>query len=80
MEKEKQMVSLPYVGKVDVTLQTYRKALFDCIGTVSEILKGSSAFLSPDVTEYISLLNMLNVQLIQVDAFLVNYKQTEEAL
>lgn len=78
MEKQKQEIKLPYIEKVDVTYQTYKKALFDCIGCVSEIIKDSSAFLSSDIPEYIHLLNMLNGQLIQVEAFLSDYKKMEE--
>lgn len=78
MEKEKQAPKLPYIEKVDVTYQTYRKALYDCIGTVSEIIKNSSAFLATDIPQYVQLLNMLNGQLVQVEAFLVDYQKIEE--
>lgn len=80
MENQKKEIKLPYIEKVDVTYQTYKKALFDCIGTVSEIIKNSSVFLSTDIPEYIQLLNMLNSQLVQVEVFLTDYQQTEEVV
>lgn len=78
MEEKKQALKLPHVEKVDVTYQTYKKALYDCIGTVSEIIKNSSVFLSNDIPQYVQLLNMLNGQLVQVEAFLVDYQKIEE--
>lgn len=80
MEKKEQAPKLPHVEKVDITYQTYKKALYDCIGTVSEIIKNSSAFLSVDIPQYVQLLNMLNGQLVQVEAFLADYQQVEECV
>lgn len=80
MEKQEKQIKLPYVSKVDLTYQTYKKALYDCIGVVSELIKNSSAFLASDIPEYIQLLNMLNAQLVQVEAFTNDYKQLEESI
>lgn len=79
-EKQKQMTKLPYLEKVDVMYQTYQKALYDCIGYISEIIKNSATFLSSDIPQYVQLLNMLNGQLTGVTAFLSDYKETEEVL
>ena len=80
MEKQEKQIKLPYVSKVDLTYQTSKKALYDCIGEISEIIKNSCAFLSSDIPEYVQLLNMLNAQLVQVEAFTNDYKELQEAV
>lgn len=80
MEKQEMKIKLPYVEKVSVTYQTYEKAIYDCIGHISDIVKNSSAFLAVDIPQYIQLLNMLNSQLVQVKAFLSEYKNVDEVV
>lgn len=80
MENQKKEIKLPYVSKVDVTYQTYKKALYDCIGNISSIISNSSVFEAADIPQYVQLLNMLNGQLMQVEAFLTDYKQIDEVL
>lgn len=80
MENQKKEIKLPYVSKVDVTYQTYKKALYDCVGYIGSVISNSSVFESADIPQYVQLLNMLNGQLVQVEAFLADYKQIDETL
>lgn len=69
---------LYYCEKVDVTFQTYRKSIIDCISAVCNYLLVSSHFESEQVEQIMNLLNLLNNQRVAVENFLKDYSRVKE--
>ena len=79
MEKEAKIF---YSPKVDVVFQDYKKALLDCIGSMTDVLKVGVSFESDieSIQEKIALINLLNSQLVAVDKFITGYSKIEETV
>lgn len=80
MEVQNTNSNLFYSEKVDLTFQTYRKSLYDCLQSLSEPLKICATFEGSESQELINLIFIINNQICAVDKFLSDYSKLKESV